>query len=459
MKINLDKMPIEDRGSYLLTGRLELAKIARYAADRVLDNGVAQVIVSATETGGVVMRARGGSFTSAVREGAQSLSVRVFDGGRTGVATSSALNHEAIDLAVKQALVIARQVEPDADIAFPEADWLGRDLPKIELFDPVRISPEDLGRTALEIEAAAVNCGAGTIRVLEAGASTIDACAALAIGRDFDRSLLASRHDRWCAAIAEKDGLMTQDWWSASDRRPSNLLPSSEIGILAAQRAMRKSDARTLASRTAPVIFDSVIAPILVEELTSALTGQAQFEKATFLKAGKGYQALASHLDLIEDPFEPFGLASGACDSEGVAGKRRHIIRGGVVEDFFLSCLYAKKLGLKSTGNADGVRNLRLVTHMAALSLDRLIREMHQGLWVTEVIGGNFDPVSGAYSKAVTGFWIENGQIAFPVQDITIAGELPLMLKQIVAVGSDVYRSGAVRTGSLLVESMRISGR
>ena len=445
--------------TYLLNGRLHLAQIARDAADQALRAGAGQVIASATETGGVVMKARGGAFDSAVREGAQSLTVKVFESGRTGTATSSALTRAAIDLTVERAIAIARQVERDSEVALPESSWLARNAPEIELFDPSVFSPQDLGRTALEIEAAALDYSDGSVRVSEAGASSIDACAALAIGRDFDRSLLASRHDIWCGAIAERAGLMTQDRWWSSDRRTSHLLTPATVGTVAAERAARKLGGRTLETRSCPVLFDAVIAASLVHELAAALTGQAQFHKASFLSDGKGSQALASHLDLVEDPFEPFGLASGACDGEGVGGARRHIVRAGMVEDFFLSCLYARRLGLKSTGNADGVRNLILTSRQTAEPQSALLRQLNHGLWVTELIGGAVDPVSGAYSKAAAGFWIENGEVAFPVQDITIAGDLPRMLRQIVAVGSDVYRGEAVRTGSLLIESMRISGR
>ena len=451
--------PSPGASAYLLNQRTELEHIARAAADRAVRAGVGDVIASASETGGVVLRARGGLFDSAVREGAQSLSIKVFEHGRTGTAITSAFNREAVDLAVDRAIAIAREVEPDSETAMPAPEWLARNAPEIPLFDPWRISPQELGRNALEIEAAVQTSGDATLRVSEAGVSTMDACSAIAIGRDFDRSIVASRHDSWCVALAERDGLMASDWWSSSDRRAAHLLSPVELGAIVAERAVRKLGGRTLDSRSCPILLDAVVAPSIVLELSSALSGQAQFNKATFLAEGKGAQALAAHVDLIEDPFEPFGLASGACDSEGVGGEARHIIRSGVVEDFFLSCLHARKLGLKPTGNADGVRNLRLDSREPAAPLSALLRTMGRGLWVTDLIGGAVDPVSGTYSKAAAGFWVEDGEVAFPVQDITIAGELPQMLKQIVAVGSDVYRRGAVRSGSLLIESMRVSGR
>ena len=446
-------------GAYLLTSRSDLAQFARDAADCAMRAGAAQVIASATEKAGVVMKARSGAFESAVKEGAQSLSIRVFDAGRTATVSTSALTPEAIRLAVERAMAIAGEVEPDLDAAPPESSWLARNGPSVELFSQSRFTPEDLGRTALEIEAAVARHGGPTVRVAEAGAASVEYCFALAIGRDFDRSDLASRHDIWCRAIAQRGNLLTQDWWSSSDRRPSQLLTPSAVGAMAADRAVRKLGGRTLETRTCPVLLDAVVASTLVDEVAAALSGRAQFQQATFLAGGKGTQALADHLDLVEDPLEPFGLASGAYDSEGVAGVPRHIIREGMVEDYFLSCLYARKLGLRPTGNADGVRNLTLSSRRPRDTLAGLLRQMNRGLWVTELIGGAVDPVSGAYSKAAAGFWIENGEVAFPVQDVTIAGELPAMLAGIVAVGSDVHRRGAIRTGSIFIESMRISGR
>ena len=443
---------------YLLNSRSELARIAREAADRALRAGAAQVIASASETAGIAMRARGGAFDSAVREGAQTLSVKVFDRGRTATATSSALTSEAIGLAVERALAIAREVEPDPYASAPEPKWLATTGAEVEMFDPSGLTPEDLGRAALEVEAAVAGRGS-KVRADQAIASSTDGCFALAIGRDFDRSLLASRHDISCRAIAEGEGQMAQDWWSTSDRRTSRLVAPALVGATAADRAIRKLGARTLETRSCPVLLDSVIASTMVQEVAAALSGRAQFQKASFLAGGIGSLALADHLDLFEDPLEPFGLASGAYDSEGVGGLPRHIVRDGIIEGYFLSCLYARKLGLTSTGNADGIRNLRLTSRLPQQGLRDLLRQMDRGLWVTELIGGAVDPVSGAYSKAAAGFWVEGGEVAFPVQDITIAGGLPEMLRRIVAVGSDVHRREAVRTGSILIESMRISGR
>ncbi|MBB4086943.1 PmbA protein [Sphingomonas carotinifaciens] len=444
-------------GGYLLNEPSHLKQIAQAATEQALRAGVDQAIASAKENGGITMRARGGNFDNATREGSQALSIKVFVGGRTGEASTSALSPMAVERAVERAILIAHQVEPDSDSAPPELAWLGTDAVDVPLFAPSGLTAQDLGRIALEIESAAND--AADVRVIEAGASSIDACLALAIGRDFSGVYRTSRQSLWCSVIAERNGMMAQDMWSDIDRRVAGLAAADEVGAKAAQRATRKVGGRPLSTTTAPVLLDATVAATLVAEMASALMGTAQVEGATYWHDMLGKQAVAGHIDLVEDPFEPYGLTSKPYDHEGVAGTARHVIRGGVLEGYFLNCLNARKLGTRSTGNADGCNNLTLSSRNAIATSPELLRQLDTGLWVTEFLGGSADPVTGNYSKAVAGFWVENGEVAFPVQDTTIAGELPQMLKELVTVGGDVYRRGAFRSGSILLNSMRISGR
>ena len=450
---------LRDPAGYLLHTEDELSQIAQQAVDLAARLGVGDVMASAFETAGVSMKVRGGAPENAIRDSARALSIKVFSGGRTGSASTSAFTPDAVRVTVEQAIAISREVEPDADTAWADPEWLQREIVNLDLYAPSYLTPSELGRSGCEIEAGAAEAAGRQgcdVRVLQAGASSHEARSALAIGKDFARTSTASHHSRWCVAIAERGGAMARNAWSTTDRRIDRLEPGHAVGETAVGRAARKLGARSIETRSCPVVLDATVAWSLVQEIAGALMGGAQYRKASFLAEGRGLQALADHLDLIEDPLEPFGLASGAYDNEGVGGGRRHIIRAGVVEDLFLSCLSARKLGLKSTGNADGVRNLVLTSRHA---LEDLLRELGKGLWVTELIGGAVNPVTGAYSKAAAGFWIDQGQIAFPVQDITIAGHLPTLLKQIVALGGDVHRHGAIRTGSILIESMQIAGR
>ncbi len=445
--------------SYLLTEEEWLRGRAREAVDLAYSMGAGHAAASASETAGLVIRARDGKFESSTREGSQILGIEVFWHGRKGKARTSSLSRSSIAMAVERAIAIARELQPDEDAGPADPDWLANGRRDVALFAPSGLGPDELGRQALSIEEAALAEGDGRVRVSDAGVSSVDFRSALAVGRGFDRSFSASMQDRWCSAIAQGADAMTQDWWSSADRRVSRLDDAAEIGSIAARRAARKRDPRPMGSRSCPVIFDAVVASSLVRECTAALTGFAQAQRATFWPDALGASVLGAHLDLIEDPFEDFGLASSPYDSEGVAPMRRHVIHGGQVEGLFLSSLYARKLGMRSTGSADGPRNLTLYSSRPSLSLPEMFDGMVDGLWVTELLGGSVNPVTGAYSKAATGFWIEGGEVAFPVHDFTLAGHLPSMLKSIVDVASDVHRRGAVRTGSIMIEGMHVAGR
>jgi PmbA protein len=261
--------------------------------------------------------------------------------------------------------------------------------------------------------------------------------------------------------IAERDDSMARDFWSSQERRTAKLEAAGQVGETAARRSIAKLGARGLSTRRSPVLLIATVATSLLQEFCNALTGTAQFQTMTFLPDAIGREATAPHLDLAEDPFEPFGLASAAYDSEGVAGCRRNIVEGGTISGLFLSSQSARKLGMRSTGNADGFSNLTLRSRLAKDDDDlmAMFRRMGTGLWLTEFLGGNVNPVTGAYSKAATGFWIENGEIAGPVENFTIAGNLADMLRGVVAVGIDVHREGPFRTGSILIDTMQIAGR
>jgi PmbA protein len=206
---------------------------------------------------------------------------------------------------------------------------------------------------------------------------------------------------------------------------------------------------------------DAPVASSLVRELCGQLSGSAQFRRMTFLPDAIGQPLAAAHLTLEEDPFEPYGLASAAFDSEGVAGARRAVVRAGVVEGLFLDTRLGRKLGRPSTGNAGGLRNLTLTSSTTAAGddLPGMLRKLGTGLWLTRFMGGGSNPATGAYSRAAAGFWVENGEVVRPVHGFTVAGNLQDLLKAIVAVGGDVHRDGAIRVGSILLPELQVAGR
>jgi PmbA protein len=449
---------------YLLHNEATLAQVAQDAvayAARICGGRAAAL---ARESGGVSVKTAEREVVSAERNGTQSLSVVIVDGGRTGRASTGVFTSRAIRTAVEQAAFIASQVEPDPEGGLADPAMLAYGVADIPLYAPSGMDAVVLADVAHEIEAAAhdaIYLRSGSARVLETNVSSSDERWAHAITPDFCRSGSASMQSRWTQVIAERGGRMASAYWSSTDRRAAEMLPSSEIGATAVERATRKLGGRSLDTRDCPVLFDATVASSLIGEVVRALSGVLQYQKSTFLADALGRPALSAHVDLLEDPTEAYGLASGVCDSDGIAGSRRSVVRGGIVEGYFLSARSARKLGLLPTGNAQGPWNLTLRSAHTASGDDlaAMLRRLHRGLWLTETMGGGVNIVTGSYSKAAAGFWIENGVVAHPVEDITIAGELPAMLAGIAHVGADVHRSGGTRSGSILVDQMRIAGR
>lgn len=467
MSVTSISRPVEARSNdgadgYLLQSEADLTWAVSRAIDRAAELGAEQAVASVSETGGLSLRVTNGEVETASRTGSQALRIMVCQGGRTGSASTEALTPEAINRTVLEALTIAKHLEADEDAGVADRDSLAWSTPSVPLFAPANMSAEALADAAREIETGALaRAGRDPLRVLEAGAASRDMRWALATSHGFCRASSASYQQRWCVALAERDDAMVQDYWSVTDRRLEDLDANAFVGGRAADRARSKLGAHDITTRRSTVLFDSTIAASLVSELCQALMGAAQFRRMTFLPDALGRTATAAHLHLVEDPFEPFGLASATHDGEGVAGSRRHVIEQGEVKGLFLDTRMARKLGMRSTGNASGVLNLTLSSRLteAGDDLGAMLRKLGDGLWVTEFLGGGVNPVTGAFSKAATGFWIENGEIVGPVQNFTVAGDFLDMWRDVVAVGADVHRAGAVRSGSILIENLQIAGR
>ena len=451
-----------ERDSYLLYSDQDLAGIVEDAVGHAALLGYPQANAYAMEQAGVTMVVREGRAETSQRNAGQGLTIQVFRDGHTGTASTADFARGSVRTAVERAIAIAGIVEGDLEAAPADAEWLDRSDRAIPLFAPSHLSPAELADSAMAIENEVLRLapGQGT-RLLNAGAASTDMGWARAIGADFVRSGNSSMQNRWCSLIAQEGERMYQDYWSSADRRTAHLETPTQIAERALMRTRRKIGATGLQTRTCPILLDAAIAGSFVGELSQALMGSAQDQKTSFLLDTLGKASAAEHIDLIEDPFEAYGLASGTHDGEGVASRQRHILRGGVVEGYFLSSRTARRLGLAPTGNAGGTWNLSLNSRLTeqADDTDAMLRKMDRGLWVTEILGGGVNPVTGAYSKAVAGIWVENGMPVYPVQDITIAGEFTQMLATIRGIGADVHRGGSIRTGSILLDDMRIAGR
>lgn len=403
---------------------------------------------------------RDGEVETAERSGTQGVGLTIFYDGRRGTASTAGFDRAAIERVVEEAMLIASHVRPDPDAGLPPADTVAFASPSPQIYADSPRNPDALLQTAASMDRAAGEIARSDerLRVGESVAVATEGLWALATSDGFCRSVLRSNDARWSVMLAQDDAGSNSDFAESQERSVDALLPVELLAQQAAERARQALGARSLTSRRCPVLFGPRIAATLVGELASALTGMAQVRRMSFLPDPIGRSIAASHLDLVEDPFEPLGLASGGFDSEGIGGSTRAIIRAGVAEGLFLSSTSGRKLGLASTGNADGFYNLRLKSTAVSGDGPAMLAMLGTGLFVTQLKGGKTDPATGNWTQAVAGLWVEDGQIVHAVTDVTLASTMPAMLVGIRAVGLDVERQGAIRTGSILIDEMQLGG-
>lgn len=446
---------------YLTHDEAELRDVATAAVERATARG-ARASASVHNDGSSKIVLREGEVETAERNVGQSLRISVHLQDRHGSASTAALDRQSILTAVDEAFLIAREVQPEPDADLPPTEWLAFDGPSPELYCPGVADPSELLDAASAIHDAASRLSTPdgiSVRISEAAATAGEGMWALATSDGFCRSGHYSISSRWCMALAQDGNGTASDYQQSSDRRGDALPGPEAIARGAVERTVAAVGPRSISSRRTRVLFDARVAHVLVDELVGALSGMAQVRKSTFLLDPLGRRITAGHLDVREDPFEPFGLASGGFDSEGIAGSQRTIIDGGVARGLFLGTFSARKLGMRSTGNAQGPYNLRLTSRASAGDRAAMISRLGTGLLVTGIQGGGADPVTGNWTRAVKGFWVEDGSVVHPVEDVTLASSLPAMLMGIAAVGDDVERHGAISTGSILIDEMQLGGR
>lgn len=445
---------------YATRDQASLCDSAAIAVDHARTLGADGATASASAGGGIRITVRDDRAETAVRDAYQRLAVTVLRDGRSGSASTLALDPDSIRRAAQEAFAIAALVQPDPDAGLADPASLACDVPVPEMWAPSGATPDELIERALALETAALGRAARErgVRILESSVTSNDHLWALATSTGFCRSAAASDQAQWISALADTPDGAVRDHAQASDRRIDRLSTPDALADDAIARTVAQRGGRTIATRQAPVIFAARVAPMLVRELVTALSGGPQHRRATVLPDALGKAVTADHLDLTEDPFEPFGMASGAWDPEGVAGARRTVVEAGMCRGYFLGSVSARRLGLRSTGNAGGPWNLTLASRAAHGDAAALRRTMGTGLIVTTLMGGGSDATTGNWTQAVTGFWVEGGEIVHPVTDVTLGGNLKAMWRGIAGVGDDVHRAGPIRTGSILVDTLRIGG-
>ncbi|TWB43945.1 TldD/PmbA family protein [Nitrospirillum pindoramense] len=448
--------------AYISDSEVDLRAASEQAVELALRAGGKEASASAASGGGLQLGLRDGRLETAVRSGHRSLHLTVFQEGRVGAASTTTFDPGAIQRLVEEAVSIMRWAQPDADNGLADAADLAHDGPQPLRYEAVSDDAAALAEEAQGMQRAlhALEKPAGTeLRTSEVGLSCSETLSVMVTSTGFCRASLGSSQARWCSVTAMRDGAMARDYAQSMARRCGDLDAAPGLAERALQGAAGQLGARTVPSVTGPVLFSPRTAQALIEDLVGALMGAAQYRRASFLAGALGERVAADHLDLLEDPFEPWGLASGAYDGEGVAGSRRLILDGGVVNGYFLNSLNARRLGMRTTGNASGPYNLALSSRHPGGDALAMQRHLGTGLLVTTLSGGRTDPTTGHWSRAVEGYWIENGVQQFPVAGITLSGDMRAMLRGITHVGDDVERFGAFHTGSILIDAMHIGGR
>ncbi len=432
--------------------------------------GASDAGAEVSEGMGLSVSVRKGELENVERNRDKSLGVSVYLGQRRGNASTSDFSPAAIRQTVQAAYDIARFTAEDPAAGLPEADDLATPAEaarNLDLFHPWDIDAAAAAAVAHSCEDAALAVSRHITNSEGAGVSAQQAHFWAGNTRGFRGGYASSRHYVSVSPIASRSTRpggrsvdMQRDAWYTSMRDASELADPEEVGRYAARRALARLGSRRVPTGEVPVLFEAPVAAGLVGSFVGAVSGGSLYRKASFLVDSLGRPALAEHLDLDEDPHQPKGKGSAPFDDEGVRTRARRVVEGGVVQGYFLSSYSARKLGMRTTGHAGGSQNLTLTSRLTLPGddLEAMLRKLHRGLFVTELMGQGVNMVTGDYSRGAAGFWVERGRIVHPVHEVTIAGNLKEMLRDIVAVGADTYTQGSKTLGSVLVSRLKLAG-
>jgi len=422
--------------------------------------GATDAGAEASEGCGLSVSVRKGEIETVERNRDKSLGVTVYLGSRRGNASTSDFSKAAIAQTVQAAYDIARFTAEDPIAGLPDEADVATEHRDLDLFHPWAIDSAQAAALALECEQAALATSKRITNSEGAGVSAQQSHFFSAHTHGFRGGYASSRHSISVAPIAGKGRDMQRDAWYSSMRHAGELASPQAVGRYAAERALSRLKARKIATTECPVLFESPLATGLLGSFVQAISGGALYRKSSFLLDSLGKQVFPKYIDILEDPFTPRGKGSSPFDDEGVVTRKRDVVKAGRVEGYFLGSYSARKLGMKTTGNAGGSHNLVLRSRQTRPEddLDAMLKKLGTGLFVIELMGQGVNQVTGDYSRGASGFWVENGEIAYPVEEITIAGNLKEMLKGITAVGADAYNYGAKTTGSVLINRMKVAG-
>lgn len=426
--------------------------------DRAKQQGADQAEVELSASRALSVSARDRARESLEHEGDRSAGVTVYRGQSSGSASTTDLSPAGLAAALEQALTIARFTEPDEYAGLADAERMAKEKPALGLYNPWALTLEEAQEFALATEAAALDADARIVQTEGATVASQDVVGGYANSHGFIGIEKASQHAISCAALArDPEGRMQREVSFTQARRADELLDTEAVGKQAAERALARLGARAAPTGTAPVLFTPRAARSLWQHLLGAISGGALYRQASFLKDSLGCGIAAPELTIRQYPHRRGGLASASFDDDGVATTERDLVAGGVLRSYLLSAYSARRLGMETTGNAGGVFNVDVMPGSAGF--DELVADMGRGLVVTELMGQGVSLTTGDYSRGAAGWWVENGALAYPVENATVAGNLAAMYRDLTALGSDVDYQSALRTPSVLIESMTIAGQ
>jgi PmbA protein len=442
----------------------QLRQLARDVLRYAQEKGASAAAVEISEGRGLSVTVRKGNVETIEQNKDKGMGVTVYLGEerhtRRGNASTSDFSQEALKATVEAAYNIARFTAEDDCAGLPDEESLEMQPRDLHLCYPWLISAEEAVELAKRCEAAAFAVDKRITNSEGASVYAQQSHFVSANSRGFIGGYPYSRHTISVAPIAGKGANMQRDDWYSSARDPKKLATPEAVGRYAAERALARLHAHKLDTRKCPVLFEAPLAAGLLGSFVQAVSGGALYRKSTFLLDSLGQAVFPEHIQIVEDPHIIGGVGSAPFDEEGVKTSRRDVVKDGVVQGYFLSTYSARKLGMKTTGNAGGSHNLSLTSSLTQPSDDfkAMLKKLGTGLLVTELMGQGVNYVTGDYSRGASGYWVENGMIQYPVEEITIAGNMKDMFKQIVAIGADTLIRGTKETGSILIESMTVAG-
>lgn len=434
----------------------ELEAMAQDAIAQAKALGADQVEADVSFDTGLSVTVRLGETETLEYTRDRSLSLVVYFDQRKGSASTADFSPHSIRSSVRAACDIARYTSRDPCAGLADADRMATMLPELDLDHPWALDAAGAIALATECEDAAravdsriENSEGGTL-------STYQGLRVKANSHGFLGGYRSTHHSISCAVVGRQGDEMQRDYWSVAARSPEDLASPDEVGRIAGEHTVQRLGTRRLATCKVPVVFRAEVARSLFGNFVSAISGSSLYRKSSFLLDHLGKPVFPDFVRIHEQPLLKRGLGSAPYDAEGVATVARDIVTGGVLQGYALSSYSARKLGMETTGNAGGVRNLTI--EPGEKDLEGLLKDMNTGLLVTELIGFGVNIVTGDYSRGAAGFWVENGEICYPVDEFTIAGNLADMFSGIEAIGNDVDLRGNVRTGSVLVGQMTVAG-